>query len=1181
MSVAAEQDVPQPIPEDQPVIINSPFREPQVHWKIEKAKPPYKAEGRRRASYFYRVPEHSGRGRPDRNQAELFESQAGEEVELEIVNAIRGRVKDWRAGIHSGGVAYDGASPVTRELLELWRSDERMQRLFFAQIEAAETIIFLVEAKDVYRKGVPEVPRDEPGLEAKAAGVRAFIRYACKMATGSGKTTVMGMLAAWSILNRVASPRDDRFSDTVLIVCPNVTIRERLQELDPALGDVSLYRTRQLVPPHRMEELRRGEVMIANWHRLAKKETNTVNGDSAKVVKTGEAVEVVKNAGKANESVETKYFESDPAWFKRIRRELGSGKGRSPHWLIFNDEAHHAYRRGDAASEESLDEDKDLASKNAREATIWVEALDRINKLAGGSRRRGINLCVDLSATPFYIQGSGNEVGKPFPWIVSDFSLLDAIESGLVKIPQLPARDVSGAEEAAYFNIWRWVQAKAKEDGLGTNITPEIVMNYASAPINLLAQEWYQRFSEWEQQSKQQQKHPVPPVFIVVCRDTAVAKEVHGWLANGNDSYGVAPSWFRNAPGHEVTVRIDSKVMEDIEDGGSKDETKRLRFILDTVGKATWPGGRIPEDWSELVRKHNDKVASEDNDGSLKWIDERIPPGRDVRCIVSVAMLAEGWDANTVTHIVGLRPFGSQLLCEQVVGRALRRKSYALNEETQMFAEETAKVFGVPFELIPFKVKPVGPQPPQPDPNHIFSVPEKADYEITFPVVSGYHQTGHFDVHVDWSKVSKVTIDPMKIPQTVELTPLTSPDGSLAVFGPGERPVLSLKDWRARFRDQQVAFRLAREVCARWQADNGAEAVPVQQLFPKVAFASKRFLDEKLDLKGDSLPRDLLLVGEYMQAAISSLLEAIKKGSKTGEREVAVIPTGAAGRGSTLNVDFHSTKPIYPVNRCHLNAMVADTEKWEQSAAFLLDSHPGVRRWVKNDRLGFTIPHRHRGVVSRYVPDFIVVTDKDLNVIVEIKGRVNDDADAKAKAAERWVEAINHTGGYGTWHYLLVDDPGKVGLAINDLASQKWDLEQQSANLPLFNSDQFSIAINGTLLRHFSDMPNMVKLGQILFEEAQQESRDYFQLEHVESAAIAASCEVIQGLSVVSALTEYERPLLRMRLLPISDSTSAADLADLFKMMTAWKQGRITEPEWRKWANSFEVRWEFMEGFAR
>ena len=1039
MPAAREQQPPLTIAEVESPIINSPFREPESHWQIEQGKPPVKAEGRRRASYFYRVPEHAGRGRRNRTQGEMFESEKGEEVELAIVNAIRERVKNWRDGVHSGGLAYDGISPVTRELLDLWRSDERMQRLFFAQVEAAETIIFLVEAKEIYRKGIPEIPKDEPGLEAKAAGVRAFMRYACKMATGTGKTTVLGMLAAWSILNRVASPRDDRFSDTILIVCPNVTIRERLQELDLALGDLSLYRTRQLVPPHRMEELRRGEVMIANWHRLAKKETNTVNGDSAKVVKTGEPVEVVKNAGKANESVEIKYFESDAAWFKRVRREMGSGKGRSPHWLIFNDEAHHAYRRGDAVSEETLDEDKDLAKKNAREATIWIEALDRINRLVGGSRRRGINFCLDLSATPFYIQGSGNEVGKPFPWVVSDFGLLDAIESGLVKIPQLPARDVTGAEEAAYFNIWRWVQAKAKEDGLGTTITPEIVMNYASAPINLLAQEWHDRFVEWEKFSKAQQKHPVPPVFIVVCRDTAGAREVHDWLANGNDGYGVSPPWFKNAPGQEVTVRIDSKVIEDIEEGGTKDENKRLRFILDTVGKAEWTGGKVPEDWSELVRKHNDKAASDDNDGSLKWIDERCPPGRDVRCIVSVAMLTEGWDANTVTHIVGLRPFGSQLLCEQVVGRALRRKSYALNEDTQRFAEETAKVFGVPFELIPFKVTPHGPTPPQPDPSHIYSVPEKAEHEITFPIVTGYHQSGALDVFVDWDQVSKVTIDPMQIPQLVELTPLTTPHGGLAAYGPGEKPVLSLKDWRAMFRNQQVAFRLAREICRRWQSDNGAAAVPVQQLFPKVAFAATRFLAEKLDRKGDSQPCDVLLVGEYMQAAIGSLLEAIKKGSSTAQSEVAVVPQGAAGRGSTLFVDFHTTKPIYPVTRCHLNAMVADTQKWEQSAAFLLDSHPGVKSWVKNDRLGFYIPYRNRGLPARYVPDFLVVTDSGQNVIVEIKGQVTDSADAKAKAAQRWVAAVNRLGTHGNWHYLLVTDPGRLGQMLNGFTGVSWD----------------------------------------------------------------------------------------------------------------------------------------------
>jgi type III restriction enzyme len=286
--------------------------------------------------------------------------------------------------------------------------------------------------------------------------------------------------------------------------------------------------------------------------------------------------------------------------------------------------------------------------------------------------------------------------------------------------------------------------------------------------------------------------------------------------------------------------------------------------------------------------------------------------------------------------------------------------------------------------------------------------------------------------------VAKVTIDPMRIPQLVELTPLTTPDGSLAAYGPGEKPVLSLKKWRALFRDQQVAFRIAREVCVRWQADNDTAAVPIQQLFPRVAFAAKRFLTEKLECKGDSQPCDVLLVGEYMQASIGALLDAIRKGASTSDSEVAIVPQGAAGRGSTLYVDFHTTKPIYPVARCHLNAMVADTQKWEQSAAFLLDTHPGVKKWVKNDRLGFFIPYRSRGLPAKYVPDFIVVTDKGENVIVEIKGQVSDSADAKAKAGERWAAAVTRLGQYGSWHYLLVTDPGRLGLMLNAYTDATW-----------------------------------------------------------------------------------------------------------------------------------------------
>lgn len=1027
-----------PITEVPEPIINSPFVEPVRHWQVKFGEEPVLAQGRRPAYYYYRVPEGAGTGRRNRRQGDMLsETDVGEREELGQVNLIRQKLAAWRQG-ELTGQPYDGISRATRELIELWRSTDRRQRLFFAQIEAAETIIFLTEAAPIYRKGIVRVPRDEPGPEAKEEGYRAFGRYACKMATGTGKTTIMGMLAAWSILNRVATPTDDRFSDTVLIVCPNVTIRERLQELDPLLGDLSLYRTRQLVPPQRMEELRRGEVMIANWHRLAKQEANSVGGVSAPVVKAGEPVEKVIQTGKNKGQVEVRYLESDKAWFKRIRRELGSGRGRSPHWLVFNDEAHHAYRRGDTESDKdkiSLEDDSATAKKNAREATIWIEGLDRINKLTNG-RSNGIKLCLDVSATPFYIQGSGNEVGRPFPWIVSDFGLLDAIESGLVKVPELPTADVAGGEEAAYFNIWRWVEEKAREDGHGNRMNPQIVMTYASTPINLLAADWHKHFQKWHTQLREQQRYPVPPVFIVVCRDTKIAKEAYNWLAHNEGGYGQAPGFFRNEPRNEVTVRVDSKVAEEVESGSGSDEVRRMRFILDTIGKAEWLDGKVPEEWSELVRKHNAEIAEDDGDDADAgaWIDERIPPGRDIRCIISVAMLTEGWDANTVTHIVGLRPFGSQLLCEQVIGRALRRQSYVIDEDTGLLAEETAKVFGVPFELVPFKTRAVGPPKEPPEIHHVYSVPERAEYRIDFPIITGYQEIDRMDIDVDWSQVSQVTIDPLKLPDNVELGRMVAPEGSLVAYAAGGKGHLSLADWRRSWREQQVAFVLAREVCRQWVAERGAESVPLAALFPKVLTASLYFLREKLILKGaECRPCDVLASGVYTQAAVGSLTNALQNGTQEKKGLLPVIPHGASGIGSTLYVDFSTPKPVRSVTKCHLNLMVADTKKWEQSTGYLLDHHPGVRRWVKIDRLDFKIPYWKSNIAHRYEPDFIAELDTRMKLIVETKGQYDDDADLKAKAAQKWVQAVNLDGRFGVWHYVVVTEPTQVLNELNNL----------------------------------------------------------------------------------------------------------------------------------------------------
>lgn len=720
---------------------------------------------------------------------------------------------------------------------------------------------------------------------------------------------------------------------------------------------------------------------------------------------------------------------------------LGARRGCSKSILVFNDEAHHAYRRGDAPGEDEVVLDKQTAAKNDREATVWIEGLDRIHKLLAGKGGKGIQMCVDLSATPFYIQGSGNEVGRPFPWIVSDFGLLEAIEAGLVKIPQLPTRDTTGQDVPPYFNVWRWVERQAKEDGHHGALTPEIVTKYASAPITSLAADYAQVFETWQAHYREGlRRYPVPPVFIIVCRDTKLARVMFEWLADGRGNFGAAPELFRNEPGKDpVTIRIDSKVSEDIEEGLATEEITRLRYALDTVGKTVWPGGKPPEDYAELVRKHNEKAIDDD---SLQWIDVNRPPGRDLRCIISVAMLTEGWDANTVTHVVGLRPFGSQLLCEQVVGRALRRTAYDVDPDTGFFTEQTAQIFGVPFELIPFKVN-VGVQPPRPPPNHIYALDKKAQYAISFPVVEGYQDPGIVNLSVDWERVSSLTIDTMRIPDSVDLKGLTTADGRLAAFGPGLAQTLTLKDWRTKVRLQQVVFELASGLCERWTKDRGAE-IPAHVLFPRMLQTARRYIDDKVVCKANTQKVDVL-IGVYYREALNQLYNAITPEDSGGQRERPVIPKGTAGTPSTGNVDFQTGREIHAVEKCHLNALVADTRTWEQSAAYALDTHPGVAAWVKNDHLGFEIPYRHGYTGRRYLPDFVARLDNDLHLIVEIKGRQTPDADRKAAAAKRWVDAVNRHGGYGHWGYVVVCDPPELSKVLDEYCGRQLERELKTA----------------------------------------------------------------------------------------------------------------------------------------
>ncbi|MBI3028452.1 MAG: DEAD/DEAH box helicase family protein [Candidatus Rokubacteria bacterium] len=966
-------EVPQPI-------ICDAYAEPAHHWVIERGRPPEKAPRRREACYYYRPPGRStGATRAD---------DIGTRIPLELANEIRRRVKAWRQA------AYPGATAVTLELLTYWNREDRERKLFFCQREAAETIIFLTEARADLRQGIA-IPQDEPGQ---------FGRYACKMATGSGKTAVMGMLAAWSILNKLADRTDRRFSAVVLVLCPNVTIRERLQELDPHRGEASLYRTRDVVPPHLMSDLRKGHVLIQNWHVLAQQEMNQVGGVGARVVKRGE--------------------ESDTALVGRVLGKEVGGKGNI---LVLNDEAHHAYRirRLDDTSE--VEEDDELAEADEREATVWIEGLDKIHRI------RGINLCVDLSATPFYLHRAGADPGRPFPWIVSDFGLIDAIESGLVKIPQLPVQDTTGREIPAYFNVWKWIVEEkltaGERGGRRGQIKPEAVLRWAQHPIAQLAGLWREEFLRWRRETAEGKRPPVPPVFIIVCRDTKLARVVYEWITG--EAAGVPPPLeeFLNRDGKEYTVRVDSKVVEEISSGVPKsDESRRLRFVLDTIGKTAWPGARPPEEYLELCEKVNRKASEEGG----RRIDPAIPPGRDVRCIVSVAMLTEGWDATTVTHIVGLRPFESQLLCEQVIGRGLRRSQYH-----DLSVEEVAKVYGVPFELIPLKATPGGAPAAPPKVHHVHAVSPDRDYlEIRFPRVEGYTVKITGRVRVAWERVPALPLDPLVIPDEVRVIGLATELGSrLSLLGPGRADDVTLDAWRRTKRIQELEFELASALTKRYAKGPACE-VPTHVLFPQMLGIVRQFLREKVNPGGRTDRKDVFL-DPYFSWTLHTLAEGIVP-DEAGSHE---IPRYEAhrGAGSTGDVDFWTSKPVRESQRSHLNYVVMDTERWEQSAAFYLDTDPHVVAFVKNFNLGFAIPYAHAGEGREYLPDFLARLRKESKevgtLILETKG-YDPLTSVKEAGARRWVAAVNAEGSYGRWSYRLVKAPTDVPDAIRSAADE-------------------------------------------------------------------------------------------------------------------------------------------------
>ena len=760
-------------PVEQPILC-SPYEEPSAHWIYDTlTSEAVMQPGRRDAGYWYKT-ERTGS-----DQLRLFQEE--ERDDLPLVNALRADVKRWREA------NYRNATVVTRELLRHWTREDLLRRLFFCQREAVETIIYLAEIRQVGRRlGFAPQFTDENLAElvdiTNEPDIPDLIRYGCKMATGSGKTVVMAMLIAWAFCNRGKVPSDERFPQAALVVCPNLTIKKRLQVLRPEDTD-NYYDEFELIPTKLRPLLNSGKILVTNWHQFAPESPHSEGGQTYTIVNKGE--------------------ETPDAFAKRV---LGELYDRAP-IMVLNDEGHHAYRP--APTEEKLSPDE---KKEREEATVWVSGLDTFNQSCG------VKFCVDLSATPFYIQGSGHLEGSPFPWLVNDFGLVDAIESGITKIPRLPVSDTTGKPEPKYFRLWKAINDRIlpAERLPGGKPKPEVVYREAEDALRTLASQWTERFEYIEEASDAQEK--TPPVLIIVCDNTDIAEYFYKRISGerivddidedsikgrGKKKKGtktvyeqgtIFPELLGNSEGVTRTLRIDSKMLAEAE--------------------------------SEDPRK-NRSQAAEDLRQIVATIGKRGEPGEQIRCVVSVAMLNEGWDANNVTHILGLRAFTSQLLCEQVVGRGLRRMNYTPDPETGLLTEEYADVYGIPFSVIPFRGRRTNAREPDDKPkNHVRSIPGREDCEIRFPVVEGYaFALRKNEIKADIKAMETLRLEPEHTPTAVFVKAAVGYQvGQTSTLGPGEFTEQNREEYYKTTHIQTIKFEIAGQIV--WKLVGDRETAP-------------------------------------------------------------------------------------------------------------------------------------------------------------------------------------------------------------------------------------------------------------------------------------------------------------------------------------------------------------------
>ncbi len=1013
-------------------VINSAFAEPRRHFKFSDDGITNEIEERRRVSaYFIPIPRARKQGGQSTFDTEWTDDRLKQNNEI---NRIRERVKLWRSG------GYAGITSVTRRLIEHWINPARERKLFFCQVEALETAIYITECASKFGDGwMHDFLRKEndgsnPGLP----------RIALKMATGSGKTVVMAMLIAWQALNKFSNSQDAKFSDTFLIVTPGITIKDRLRVLLPNDSE-NYYRVLDLAPPDLREQLNQARILITNYHAFQLREKLSAPKLTKKFL---------------NPDQPDFFRETPDEMVRRVCKEFGNKKNI----VVLNDEAHHCYKRRpeeETAAKLTGDDRKEAEQRN-EEARIWINGIEAVKA------KIGVKAIYDLSATPFFLRGSGWPEGTLFPWVVSDFSLVDAIESGIVKVPRVPVADDSMTGELpTYRDLWQRIKEgkgalprKGRGKEAATDVTK--LPQELQGALHTLYTNYEKSYRKWEE-SDARQRGQTSPVFIVVCNNTNVSKLVYDYVSGYEKQLAVPlpprEGLGEGQPSATVLVPGELSVFSNVKDGRWLGRPNTI--LVDSTqlesGESMSPEFKkaaayeIEEFKNEYRARFPGKDAEKVTDEDIlrevmNTVGKAGKLGENVKCVVSVSMLTEGWDANTVTHILGVRAFGTQLLCEQVVGRGLRRVSYAA-DDNGMFSPEYAEVYGVPFSFIPCSG--ATPEPVQPKPiTRVRALEERRDLEIAFPKLVGYrYEIPDSRLSASFTSASKLILSTKYIPTQVENAPII-----------GETAIHRLEDVLVH-REQEVAFRLAKETIRRFLRD--ADDCERMDLFPQVFAIAREWLDKCVTCK-DNTFKQLLLFHEPAEEACEKIWLSIVRSAK-GEPVIKPILRPYEFIGSTRYIDFDTTKPTYATRRekCHISHVALDSFNWEAKMAQAIEDMPEVVSYVKNQNLGFTVPYTIEGRERDYYPDFIVVIDLDkakaatphgrnaegsnpqssnpavLNLILEVSGMPKRDKQVKAATVrDLWVPAVNNHGGFGRWAYLETREPWDAVKAIRKLVAE-------------------------------------------------------------------------------------------------------------------------------------------------